>query len=266
MKHEKRCQWLLSAICFFLTTIGSQAAFAAYFVTYCQEEYEDDWQDELHYSWEHCTYFNNELDDTDTKVAYRNLHSAKDEFELLNDENGLERGNLAYVKTHGGRSCSSAKWAMWNEDVLAYTNRNSTERMYLGNEDRMLSILSSYACWTHDIDDGDTCVWNRWAYTFKGGLRISTGSHGDLWDGPTTDECGEDYADDLQGGMTIKNAWKSALEDWATDQDVAVFASGMGESNCVSRKNNMTWQNFGNYSRLRDSSVKYLCWTIWRNL
>jgi len=254
---------LLTSILFgalMLTATGASSR--ARFGTYCQQKFQNNWQTGFNYAWARCSRFNNELDDTDTKVFYRNLHGAKDEFEVDNDQNGMERVHLVYVNTHGGymwHGRKNAVWAMWNNGVVA-----RSKSMYLGNENYKLSILASYACQTHKTsDDG---VWVRWIRIFKGGLRISTGSHGTLWDGYTTDECGEDFADDLQGRMKIKYAWKSALSDWKVDQDVAVFASGTSANNCHSRKNHMKWQNFGSYPRLRNNNVHKICWTTWNNL
>ena len=246
---------LFGAVMLLVTGASSTARFG----TYCQEEFQNHWKTELHYSWEHCSRFNNELDDTDTKVFYRNLHSARDEFETDNDQNGIERVHLAYIKSHGWYSSTAGRWTMWNDGVRAYTNN-----MWLGNENHKTSILASYACGTHHRADGN--LWARWNRPFKGGLRISLGSHHTLWDGPTTDECGEDFADDLQGGMRIRNAWKSALSDWWVDQDVIVLATGEFTSQCRQRRDNMKWQTYTDYPRKRGNDVHVICWVYWSNL
>ncbi|MDJ0767019.1 MAG: DUF6345 domain-containing protein [Myxococcota bacterium] len=229
------------------------------FGTYCQQSYEDNWQGTIDDAWERCSRFNDELAQTDVKVFYRNLHSARDEFETDNDDDGLERVSLAFVHTHGTYTSQNAEWTMWDKNVSA----RSTS-MKLGNEDVKLSILASYACKTHYRADGN--LWDRWSRIFKGGLRMSVGSHGYLWDGYTTDECGEDFADNIQGSMTIKNAWKSAVSDWKVDQDAMVFASGETTSQCRPRRDNMTWHNFPNYSRITDGDVHSICWVYWDNL
>lgn len=242
--------------------ILSNTALAATFGTYCQREFEDNWQAELSYAWRHCSRFNNELDDTDTRIFYRNLHSARDEFETDNDQNGLERVDLSYVVTHGGRSWSGdqkAAWAMWDNGVVA-----DSWDMCLGNENRGLSILASYACQTHTVSDGN--AWTRWRRIFLCGLRYTVGSHDLLYDSRNTDECGEEFADNLQDGDVIKYAWKKAVrEPWA-DQDATAIASGSDSQDCYHRRDNMTWQNFSDYPRRRFDNMNYICWTSWENL
>lgn len=248
--------------------LAATAAASARYGSYCEAEFENHWHSWSDYVWERCDRFNDELNSTDEFIYYRNLHSADDEFETTNDENGMERGALVFINTHGGYAEGSgycdgadkcARWAMWDEEVRAHSSQ-----MYLGNEAYGLSILASYACHTHYRADG--YMFERWGYVFEGGLRMSTGSHGYLWDGYQTDEVGEDFADDLQGSMKIKNAWKSACDDWYYDQDTMVFASGITVSQCTDRRDNMKWQNFGSYSRIRDEDVNYICWESWDNL
>ncbi|HKO89075.1 MAG TPA: DUF6345 domain-containing protein, partial [Burkholderiales bacterium] len=109
-------------------------------------------------------------------------------------------------------------------------------------------------------------MWTRMGAIFRGGLRIATGSHDKLYDSLTTDEVGEDYADNLQDGDKIKYAWADANSDWNTDQDVTVMATGSSSSNCQSRRDNMKWQNFSSYGRLRDGAITHYCRTSWQNL
>jgi hypothetical protein len=41
---------------------------------------------------------------------------------------------------------------------------------------------------------------------------MALGSQDKLYDGVTTNECGEDFADNLQDGDSIKWAWLTAME------------------------------------------------------
>lgn len=240
--------------------ILGNTALAATFGTYCQQEYENDWQDETSQTWRHCSRFNNELDDTDTRVFYRNLHSARDEFEADNDQNGLERVDLAYVVTHGGVSAIRAWWDMWDDSVRAFSSN-----MWLGNENHGLSILASYACDTHRFADGNN-IWTRWRNPFKGGLRYTVGSHDLLYSGRRTNECGDEFADNLQDGDVVKYAWKKAVRESGVDQDATAIASGRDSEDCHLRRDNMTWQNFSTYPRRRDNDMNHICWTWWENL
>jgi hypothetical protein len=210
-------------------------------------------------TWERCGWFNNELDDTDTKVFYYNLHGAKWWWEDSGDQTTLDNVNLFYASTHGGAWGASSVWAMWDDGQLAYSSS-----MRLGDESYGLSILSTYACETLKFDDGQ--MWTRMGPIFRGGLRYATGSHDKLYDSSTTNEVGEDYADNLQKQNAIKYAWKDANSDWATSQDVTVMATGVNATDCYARRDNMKWQNYTSYSRLRDYQIGYYCYTYWSDL
>lgn len=242
--------------------LSATVAFSAYFGTYCQQEFEDGWQSTLNRAWRHCSRFNDKMDDTDTRLFYRNLHSARDEFEVDNDQNGLERVALAYVLTHGGASWDGeqkAAWGMWDNGVVA-----DSRDMWLGNESRGLSILASYSCSTHTVNDGN--AWFRWSKPFKGGMRYTVGSHGDLWSGPPTDECGREFADNLQDGDVIKHAWRKAVREPFVEQDATAIASGINAADCHSRRDGMRWSNYLDYPRRRDPNMNHICWTWWNNL
>jgi hypothetical protein len=240
---------------------SGNGAFSAYFGTYCQQDFEDGWASTIDQAWRHCNRFNNEMDDTDTRIFYRNLHSARDEFETDNDQNGLERVGLAYVHTHGGSSWGTNKavWAMWDYWVVA-----DSRDMWLGNENYGLSILASYACLTHTVNDGH--AWYRWSRPFKGGMRYTVGSHGHLNGGRYTNECGREFADNLQDGDVIKHAWRKAVREPFVEQDATAIASGIDADDCHLRRDNMRWQNYGDYPRRRNDNMNHICWTWWDNL
>ncbi len=248
----------LTATGFVLLSAHSAHAVAR-FGTECQADFQNNWQTNLSNSWKRCNWFNDELDDTDTKVFYYNLNGAKPYFETPNDQLELDNVHLVYVNTHGGGWSNKSVWAMWNQNVLA-----DSLNMRLGDEATGLNIFSTYSCETLKFNDNK--MWTRMGSIMRGGVKIATGSHDKLYDSITTDEVGEDYADNLQGGDKIKYAWKDANSDWATDQDVTVMATGTDQSNCHSRRDNMKWQNFGGYARLRDNSVGWYCYSYWNNL
>src|SRR5256885_1856001 len=101
----------------------------ARFGTECQADYQNNWQVNLEHSWKRCSWFNDELDDTDTKVFYYNLDGAKPFFETPSDQLELDNVHLAYVNTHGGGWSTKSVWAMWNQNVLA-----ESTSMRLGDE------------------------------------------------------------------------------------------------------------------------------------
>jgi hypothetical protein len=54
-----------------------------------------------------------------------------------------------------------------------------------------------------------TGLWNIFAR-----LHIYCGAWGTMWDGTTTDECGEDVGDNLIHGDTVSHAWHDGVSDW----------------------------------------------------
>lgn len=250
---------MLTVFCFLAMGFTNPVWAKARFGTGCQKEYQNGWQDTLSYSWNRCGWFNDELDDTDTKVFYYNLHNAKWWWEEGGDAGTLDNVNLFYASTHGGAWGDISVWAMWDQNLLA-----DSSRMRLGNNSYGLSILATYSCETLKFNDGK--MWTRMGSIFRGGLRIAVGSHDKLYDGITTDETGEDFADNLQKGHSIKWSWKDGVSDWATSQDATVMATGTNQANCESRRDNMTWQNYTSYPRLRDGAIGYYCGWYWDNL
>lgn len=247
--------FLAAATWFGATDVRSQAHFG----TRCQADYQNNWRTTLPYSWDRCGWFNDELDDTDIFDYYWNLHGARTRYSSCDGCAGVgaDTVSLLYTNTHGGAiNSTDARLAMWDDSVRA---RSNTDNWRLGDESIRLSIMANYACETLTAGDSSGEMIDRWRNTFRGGLRMALGSHDKLYDGPTTNECGEDFADNLQDGDSIKWAWFDGNGDWYCDQDVKVLATGTGESNCASRRNNMRWQNFGTFQRLRDNSVNWFC-------
>jgi hypothetical protein len=238
---------------------ASAALGAARFGTGCQRDFQNSWQVQLDYVWNRCGWFNDELDDTDSKIFYYNLHGAKWWWETGGDQLTLDNVNLFYASTHGGGWATKSVWAMWDQNQLA-----DSLNMRLGDEASGLSIFATYSCETLKFSDGK--LWTRMGPIFRGGLRFAAGSHDKLYDGVTTDETGEDFADNLQKGYTIKSAWKDGNSDWWADQDAAVMATGTNQANCENRRDTMKWQNYTSYPRLRDNQIGWYCYWYWNNL
>ena len=73
--------------------------------------------------------------------------------------------------------------------------------------------LPSWRTTPETLTSGDRApVSSTLCNTFRGGLRMALGSQDKLYDGVTTNECGEDFADNLQDGDSIKWAWLTAME------------------------------------------------------
>jgi hypothetical protein len=64
-------------------------------------------------------------------------------------------------------------------------------------------------------------------------MHIYCGAYDTMWDGVTTDECGEDVADNLTDGDTIHQAWHNGVSDWSVDNHPITVCVG----------NAATWNN-----------------------
>ncbi|HEY8205909.1 MAG TPA: DUF6345 domain-containing protein [Myxococcaceae bacterium] len=239
-----------------LAVVAGLPAFAGRFGTACQEDYQSGWQNTLPYSWNRCSNFNGELGQTDSQIFYWNLHGGKYWWEGDGDQVGLETVNIVFANTHGGAWGNDSVWAMWDNGSLAYSSN-----MRLGNESWGTMIFSTYSCETLKYDDG--LMWTRMGPIFRGGLYIATGSMETVWAGWTTDDVGADYADNLQHGYSIKEAWHDGASDWYEDNDLAVMTVGTNSTDCSNRINGMTWQNVAGFARLRDNQIGWYCYAAW---
>jgi hypothetical protein len=240
---------------------GASHVEAGDFGTRCQKSYQNGWLNTLPYAYARCGGFNDELDSTDTLRFYFDLTGTGSGF-TVNDgstaSGGVDSVDLFYVSTHGGTTDVNARLALWGDQ-----QRVRSSEWRLGNNSDQVMIFSQYACATMK-EDGHFMA--RWSNPFRGGVYIVTGSQDKVYDGLTTDETGEDYADDLQDGKSVKWAWFDGNGDWWADQDVAVYATGSSLANCRNRRDGITWQNASSFTRLRDNNVARVCgaW-IWDN-
>ncbi|MGE0825410.1 MAG: DUF6345 domain-containing protein [Candidatus Binatia bacterium] len=255
--HPFRVALLRAAIVTAICLLASAHAEAGEFGTRCQRSFQFGWQNTLPYMYDRCSGFNNELDDTDTKLFYYNLTGTGSGF-TSNDGSvnagGVDAVDLFYVSTHGGAQGDpiNATLTLWGIGQ----NARSGDWRFGDNADGV-RIFSQYACETLWIDNNS---YNRWDQVFKGGMQLATGSHDKVYDGWTTDETGEDYADDLQSGKSVKWAWFDGNSDWWSDQDVAIYASSSGSlGECQVRRDYMTWQNLSSFPRLRDNNMNRIC-------
>lgn len=239
---------LAGAICL----LASGSALAGKFGTRCQQTFKDGWVPNLSHVYDHCAYFNNELDDTDSKAFYYYLNNGQGfkTSDHVESAGGVDTVDLFYVNTHG-KAESSYSW------LALYVGIATSNTWRFGDNGRKLKIFSQYACETMKLDNK---TYDRWDQVFKGGLYLVTGSHDKVYDSWYTDDVGEDYADNLQDGDFVWSAWFDGAWDAYTDQDVAVFGTSSGdESVCFLRLLSMTGQNTGGFPRYRDGDMKLIC-------
>jgi hypothetical protein len=261
------------------SSVASPRTFGAY----CQEDYQNAWQEPLPSTWDMCGRFVNDLDDTDSKAFYFNAHGAKTFFEETGDalSGGLDTVDLVFYAGHGGAFTASESanacgvsgiagvLAMWDVNKFACTSNTR-----LGDDSRGLSILSTYTCETHAGGSHSvttpgqipgTLYVDRWVKAFRGGLRMSTSSVELTSFGSTFVDIGKRYSDNLQAGQSFSSAWANALNVGSTN-DPSLVTSGSSSDDCISRLDNMTWQNHTTFPRLRDAAVAKMCRRYWENI
>ncbi len=198
------------------------------------------------------------MDDTDTKFFYWNMHGAQSDFEDAGDQDRIEQVSLLFTDTHGGAWADTAVAAMWDNGSL-----HQTKNSYWGDEQQGLYLWGAYACAMLQIDSN---TWTRWNRLMKGGMMAVAGSHGTVWSASSTDDSGENFAEELQAGVAYRYAWRNGIQNDDFDQDGMVMFSGNGSSDCSSRRSGMTWQNFSTYTRRVNGSMTYLCWSSWDDI
>lgn len=230
------------------------AAYAGEFGTRCQQTFDNGWQPALSYVYDRCSGFNDRMDDNNTKLFYFTVNdgSGFTGSDGSIPAGGVDTVDVFYVSTHGGVTDPAA--------VLARKPANMYTVSFFwrfGDNSNRVAIFSQYACKTMQLDDK---AFGRWVNAFKGGLYLATGSHDLVYDSWTTSETGEDYADNLAHGKTVKWAWIDGNDDCCHDQDVVVYASSSGPlSECQQRRDTMTGQNVNSFTRLRDGSMNRIC-------
>lgn len=233
-----------------------------YFGVECQETYENDWLEEIDQAWDRCSGFKDKMDDTDYSRFYYDLNGAAPYWQDSNDSAELDNVELLFASTHGGTfAVTDASYAMWNNGVRVYSGT-----MRLGDDATKLKIFSTWSCHTLDWRDGH--LWDRMYPIFSGGLIIATGSQDILISGPSTDEVGNDYAENLQNGYTVNEAWHDVLNDWIVDNDGVVMATGNLWQSCTNRLNNFKWATtpWPNLPILRDFAISEMCLNYWFDL
>ncbi|MFC5509836.1 DUF6345 domain-containing protein [Massilia jejuensis] len=129
------------------------------------------------------------------------------------DQGGADRSwvddvDLYWQETHGGHEADGRARMLYDAPRTEW--RTYSNRWQLG-EDWNNEWVMAYSCETVKRDRV-TGLWNIFAR-----MHIYCGGWGTMWDGITTDECGEDVADNLTDGDTVSQAWHNGVSDWYVD-------------------------------------------------
>ena len=239
---------------------GFQAeAEARSFGAHCQDRFENPNLGNIP-SFEVCSRFNSRARSGATQKFYFDLvdkqffwHESGDQEPL-----SLEDVDLFFTMTHGGINNDIAAYSMWNRNVDA-----QTWHMRLGDEGVGTSIFASASCHVLHFDD---YTWNRWDSVFKGGLRMALGSYDMFWWKPADWEMGSRFGTFLNVSHTFKYAWSAAFNATVQPQDPAIMVAAGPGVDCDNRRDQMTWDNFESFPRLRDDETDGWCGWYWIDL
>ena len=225
----------------------------------CEQAFSYDWQPPIVPSNGRCTNFLNTMSENEEVGFYYNLRGANWALEEP-DTCGWPCGNadsvdFFFMSTHGYTqpNWTFSEWAMWDIGKWALTSN-----MRLGNSGRQNMVLATFACDTHATD---STTWNRWIQPFAGGMVVTVGGHGNLYDGET--QQGTEYAQRLTYNTEpIGYAWLESV--WYADNNNTPTAinTGANQSDCWVRSNT-TLDTLFSAPILRDGAIGYMCWSSW---
>jgi hypothetical protein len=137
------------------------------------------------------------------------------------DRNWVDDVDIFWMETHGNHDEAS-------HAVLLYDTPRTEWLANSGNwqlgENWNSEWLMVYSCDTVNRDHVGG-LWNIFAR-----MHIYCGAWGTMWDGITTDECGEDVGDNLIDGDTVCNAWHDGVSDWWVDNHPITVCVGDAET------------------------------------
>jgi hypothetical protein len=123
------------------------------------------------------------------------------------DRNWVDDVDLFWIETHGNND-NGRPIMLYDVPRDQWLTNASTWQL---GEDWNAEWVMAYSC--HTIDRSNVpAVWGIFA-----GLHLYCGAWEDMWDGWTTEECGEDVADNLTDGDTVCEAWIDGVSDWWFD-------------------------------------------------
>lgn len=172
------------------------------------------------------------------------------------DDSWADSVDLFFIITHGNNDSGVGRLLY---DVAHNNWRTHSSEWNLGNNN--VEWLMMYACKTISVDH-PIAYWNA----FKR-LHAICGAYDNMWDGITTDECGEDVGANLVGGDVICDAWIDGVSDWWVDNHPMVLTA---ESESTYNGGNFVWSQttmnrdhyWGAGTTVADVSSMY--WMAWR--
>lgn len=222
------------------------------------------WADDLTYTFNRCNGFDQQLREAGHTRSFYWANNDCWEVDVRSstfggaDNSWADNVDVFYIDTHGNNSSGNA--------LLAYNVRHnewigSSANWRLG--DNNAEWIFAYACHTVDLNN----VLGLWDIYQR--LHMFCGSWEDMYDGITTDECGEDVADNLTSGDLVSDAWIDGVSDWAVDNHPICVAA---ERESTWNGGQFDWPNttiyrdhlWGHGETVSDIARADLFWLSWR--
>ena len=123
------------------------------------------------------------------------------------DRNMVDNVDIFWIETHGNNN-NGAPLMLYDTPRTQW--HTFASQWQLG-EATQSEWMMAFSC--HTVDRNNVgALWNIFA-----GLHIYCGAYENMYDGTTTDECGEDVGDNLVDGDTVSEAWIDGVSDWYVD-------------------------------------------------
>lgn len=133
----------------------------------------------------------------------------------------VDNVDIFWIETHGNHEADGRARLLYDTPQTQW--RTWSDQWQLG-ENWNAEWVMAYACKTVDLNNV-TGLWNMFD-----GMHIFCGAWGDMWDGTTTDECGEDVGDNLIDGDTVSESWIDGVSDWKVDNHPITVCVGNADT------------------------------------
>jgi hypothetical protein len=124
------------------------------------------------------------------------------------DRNWVDNVDIFWIEAHGNRTSDGQARMLYDIDRNNWRTFSGTWQL---GENWNAEWIMAFSCKTVDRNNV-TGLWNIFA-----GLHIYCGAWDNMYDGTTTDECGEDVADNMTDGDPVSEAWIDGVSDWWVD-------------------------------------------------
>jgi hypothetical protein len=137
------------------------------------------------------------------------------------DVHWVDNVDIFWIETHGNRTSDGEVALLYDSASVEWYTVSS--KWQLG-EKWFAEWVMAYSCLTVDRNKVGG-LWNMFA-----GLHIYCGAYDVMYDGLTTDECGEDVGDDLIDRDTVSESWIGGVSDWWVDNHPITVCVGDAET------------------------------------